>query len=237
MHRRFIRDGIYLANIVYFVNLFINLKLTIMEEKNITPNESLEIISQMIESTKRRFNVSDGNVLLMWGYLSIAVCLITLAAVVCTHDNVWNFLWFLIPAIGIPCNIIMDKKSEQKFGVSRTYLEKLSSRLWAYLCWSLLFVAVVCAVFMFQGMNVWAAMAFFSLANVGFAASVFGMIIRLKSMTFGGFLSLASGITLVCCRMAGVPIDNFVFAAMFTIVFAAMFVIPGHILNNKAKSI
>ncbi|MCF0163736.1 MAG: hypothetical protein HUJ92_00525, partial [Bacteroidales bacterium] len=48
-----------------------------MEEKNITPQESLEIISQMIESTKRRFRLSDGNTLLMWGYLSVAVCVIT----------------------------------------------------------------------------------------------------------------------------------------------------------------
>ena len=207
-----------------------------MEEKSITPKESLEIISQMIESTRQRFRVSDGNVLLMWGYLSIAVCLITLAAVMCTRNNVWNFLWFLIPALGIPCNIAMDKRAERKFGAAKTYLEKLSSRLWAYLCWAQLFVAVVCAVFMLQGMNVWPAMAFFSFVNVGFAASVFGMIIKMKSMTVGGFLALASGIAMVCCTMAGLAIQYFVFAALFIVVFAAMFVIPGHILNHKAKS-
>ncbi|MCF0218873.1 MAG: hypothetical protein HUK14_03750 [Muribaculaceae bacterium] len=207
-----------------------------MEEKSITPKESLEIISQMIESTRQRFRVSDGNVLLMWGYLSIAVCLIVLAALMYTHNNLWNFLWFLIPAVGIPCNIVMDKKAERKFGAAKTYLEKLSSRLWAYLCWAQLFVAVVCIIFMLQGKNVWPAMAFFSFVNVGFAAGVFGMIIKMKSMTIGGFLSLASGIAMVCCTMAGVHIQYLVFAALFIVVFAAMFVIPGHILNHKAKS-
>ncbi|MCF0166408.1 MAG: hypothetical protein HUJ89_04490 [Bacteroidales bacterium] len=206
-----------------------------MEEKNITPQESLEIISRMIESTKRRFRLSDGNTLLMWGYLSVAVCVITLCAVIYAQNNMWNFLWFLIPAIGVPCSIIMDKRAEIKCG-TKTYLEGLSSRLWGFLGLAQLVVAIVCTVFMFKGINIWLLMGLMSFVLVGFAASVFGMIIKENSMILGGFLSFASGIALTGCRMAGVPITNLAFAILFIAAFAVMFIIPGHILNHKVKT-
>ena len=207
-----------------------------MAEKAITPTESLEIISQMIESTKRSFRLSDGNTLLMWGYLSVAVCVITMFTVVYAQNNMWHFLWFLIPAIGVPCSIIMDKRAESKCGTTNTYLEKLSSRLWGFLGLAQFVVAIVCTIFMFKGINIWLVMGFMSFVLVGFAASVFGLIIKENSLIFGGFLSFASGIALIGCRMAGVPITNLTFAILFAASFAAMFIIPGHILNHKAKT-
>ncbi|MCF0177432.1 MAG: hypothetical protein HUJ90_02300 [Bacteroidales bacterium] len=189
----------------------------------------------MIESTKRRFRLSDGNTLLMWGYLSVAVCIITLVAVILAQNNVWNFLWFLIPALGVPCSIVMDKRAGQQCG-TKTYLEGLSSRLWGFLGLAQFVVAIVCTIFMFKGINIWLAMGLMTFVLVGFAASVFGMIIKEKSLIFGGFLSFASGAALMGCRMAGVPISNLTFAILFIVAFAAMFIIPGHILNHKVKT-
>ena len=206
-----------------------------MEEKNITPQESLEIISQMIESTKRRFRLSDGNTLLMWGYLSVAVCVITCCTVIYAQNNMWNFLWFLIPAIGVPCSIVMDKQAESKRG-TKTYLEGLSSRLWGFRGLTQFVVAIVCTIFMFKGINIWLVMGLMTFVLIGFAASVFGMIIKEKSMIFGGFLSFASGTALIGCRMAGIPITNLTFAILFIAAFATMFIIPGHILNHKVKT-
>lgn len=44
-----------------------------MEERKITEFESIEIITSMISRTKDRLVKGSGNILLMWGYLIVAV--------------------------------------------------------------------------------------------------------------------------------------------------------------------
>ncbi len=44
-----------------------------MEEKKLTEKESLELISAMIARTKERYMLGDGNIMLLWGYLTVAV--------------------------------------------------------------------------------------------------------------------------------------------------------------------
>lgn len=44
-----------------------------MEEKRINAQEGIDIITAMVEATKNRLSISDGNVLLLWGYLTVAV--------------------------------------------------------------------------------------------------------------------------------------------------------------------
>lgn len=44
-----------------------------MEERKITEAESIEIITSMISRTKARLVKGSGNILLMWGYLIVAV--------------------------------------------------------------------------------------------------------------------------------------------------------------------
>ena len=50
-----------------------------MEEKKLTERESLELISQMIRSTRENMEVGSGNQFLAWGYfsalLSVLLCI------------------------------------------------------------------------------------------------------------------------------------------------------------------
>ena len=43
-----------------------------MEEKRMTESESLALITEMISRTKERY-IGDGNIMLMWGYLTVIV--------------------------------------------------------------------------------------------------------------------------------------------------------------------
>ena len=43
-----------------------------MEERKLTEKESLEVITTMIARTRERY-IGDGNIMLMWGYLTVAV--------------------------------------------------------------------------------------------------------------------------------------------------------------------
>lgn len=84
-------------NIVYNINHFMNLELTpAMEERKITEVDSIEIIISMISRTKDRLVNGCGNILLMWGYLTVAVAALIWVLLVTTSNPAVNWFWFRI---------------------------------------------------------------------------------------------------------------------------------------------
>ena len=71
-----------------------------MEERNISAQESLEIITSMINNSRKRLHLGDGNILLLWGYLTVAVAALVTTLLIITHNQVFNWFWFLIMIIG-----------------------------------------------------------------------------------------------------------------------------------------
>ena len=51
----------------------------------------------------------------------------------------------------------------------------------------------------------------------------------------GGAIGLACGIFIVCCIAAEVPLYANLILPLFIIAFICMMIIPGHIINRKAK--
>lgn len=93
-----------------------------MEEKKLTELESISIIAEMISRTKERY-IGDGNIMMMWGWLTVAVSSLVWSLLAATLNPAWNWLWFLLPAIGGTLTPIMAKKSESRQGV-KTYSER-----------------------------------------------------------------------------------------------------------------
>lgn len=58
-----------------------------------TEKESLALITEMISRTKERY-IGDGNIMLMWGYLTVCVSVLVWVMIALTHNPVWNYLWF-----------------------------------------------------------------------------------------------------------------------------------------------
>lgn len=89
----------------------------IMKEQNITEKESLDIITSMIEGTKQRLHMGDGNIFLMWGWLTIAVSVLVGTLLYFTHSPAVNWLWFLIWIIGGTLTPFMSRKKEAMQGM------------------------------------------------------------------------------------------------------------------------
>ena len=64
-----------------------------MEEKRINERESIEIIASMIARTKDRYHLGDGNIMLMWGYLTLCISVIIWVLLALTHNPVVNWMW------------------------------------------------------------------------------------------------------------------------------------------------
>lgn len=58
-----------------------------MEEQKLTEQESILLITEMISRTKRR-KLGNGNIMLLWGYLSVAVATLVWVLLACTHNAV-----------------------------------------------------------------------------------------------------------------------------------------------------
>lgn len=68
----------------------------------------------MISRTKDRLVKGSGNILLMWGYLIVAVTALIWVLLVTTHNAAYNWFWFLIWIIGGIATPIMAKNSVLK---------------------------------------------------------------------------------------------------------------------------
>ena len=79
-----------------------------MEEKKISEQESLELINQMIEQTRRDSTVGSGNTFLIWGYVCMVVSLAVFVAAY-TCPGAWGWLYLGIPVMGGVATLIAGR--------------------------------------------------------------------------------------------------------------------------------
>ena len=206
-----------------------------MEERKITEAEGLEIITSMISRTKDRLVKGCGDILLLWGYLTIAVAALIWVLLVTTHNPAVNWLWFLIWLIGGIATPIMAKRKRRETGVM-SYTDLLTSNMWSVVGWTAIVSVFLCLGFLLiGGKDSWSMMLAFALIVVPMAEIMQGLIIKEISLIAGGCIGLLIGLFTVCCISAHIVLMATWFMPLFIIAFAAMMIVPGHILNSKAK--
>ena len=205
-----------------------------MEDKKLTEKESLEVIISMIARTKARY-LGSGNILLMWGYLAVFSSILVWILLAATRQNVWNWLWFAIPVIGMPLTSIMARREKRTDGVV-TYSDKITSHLWSIFGVSEIVLTLICLGFsLIGGIKCWTAMIVYTIIAAPFAEIAQGLIVKEKSLTWGGIVGLAIGMVLVCCVTGKIPLLANWFKPLFILFWVVMMIVPGHIINHKAK--
>lgn len=205
-----------------------------MEDKKLTEKESLEVITSMIARTKARY-LGSGNILLMWGYLAVFSSILVWILLAATQQNVWNWLWFAIPVIGMPLTSIMARREKRTDGAV-TYSDKITSHLWSIFGVSEIVLTFICLGFsLIGGIKCWTAMPVYTFIAAPFAEIAQGLIVKEKSLTWGGIVGLAIGMVLVCCVTGKIPLLANWFMPLFILFWVVMMIVPGHIINHKAK--
>ncbi len=205
-----------------------------MEDKKLTEKESLEVITSMIARTKARY-LGSGNILLMWGYLAVFTSISVWILLAATQQNVWNWLWFAIPVIGMPLTSIMARREKRTDGAV-TYSDKITSHLWSIFGVSEIVLTFICLEFsLIGGIKCWTAMPVYTFIAAPFAEIAQGLIVKEKSLTWGGIVGLAIGMVLVCCVTGKIPLLANWFMPLFILFWVVMMIVPGHIINHKAK--
>lgn len=206
-----------------------------MEDKRINERESIEIITSMIARTKERYNLGNGNIMLMWGYLTVGISVLVWILLALTHNPAVNWLWFLIWIIGGIATPIMAKKDAVKRGV-KTYTDKIIDRLWRIVGFSAIVCTFSCLGLLFAcKVDAWSAMFSFALIIVPFAEIANGIVLNESSYIYGGAFGLATGIFLTCCIAGKMAMDASWVLPLFIVAFACMLIVPGHVIRHKVK--
>ena len=206
-----------------------------MEDKRINEKESIEIITSMIARTKDKY-LGSGNILLMWGYLIAIVSILVWVLLAATHHNAWNWLWFAIPIVGCPTTIVMSRKEQRTNGVT-TCFDKITSRMWTIFGVSEIVLSLVCLGFAFiGGVNCWSAMLVYSLILAPGTEIAQGLIFKENSLVYGGMVGLIVGSITICCLAGGILLAANWYMPLFILAWICMMIIPGHVINSKAKN-
>lgn len=206
-----------------------------MEDKKLTEKESIALITEMISRTKDRY-IGSADIMLVWGYLTVAVAIAVWLLLVCTHNGAWNWLWFAIPVIGGTATALMSRKERRATGAV-SYSDKITSQLWTAVGLTFAAAAAVCLALSLAGLGCcWSAMFVLALVVTPMAEIVQGIVFKEKSLSVCGGIGLLAGLFTLCWTAAGEPLRADIFMPLFIAAFTIMEIIPGHILNRKYKA-
>ncbi|MGN0214066.1 MAG: hypothetical protein ACI4AH_04570 [Muribaculaceae bacterium] len=206
-----------------------------MEEKRITEQESLSIITQMIARTRHRLCLGDGNIMLLWGYLTVGVALLVTVLLLTTRHPAVNWLWFLIMIIGGTITPHLAKKKAINVG-AKSHIDVITSGIWTTVGYLSLLCVAFCLLFLLiWGKDCWSVMFMLPLLIVGMAEALQGIVIKERSLVVGGAVGMATGIFTMCCIASQTGLYLTWYMPLFIVTFAAMMIVPGHILNHKAR--
>lgn len=197
----------------------------VMEERELNEQESLKLIARMIQDTRRNLDEGSGNLFLQWGYASVVVTLAVFAGVCWSQNSAWMWGFWGIPVLGYLFSIIRGRKQRK---LAKSYADKVLNEIWQIL--GLLFMAVALGG-MFTGhyeIILPLCAILFSLGSI-----VTGSILRYT--LFSGFPSfgIILGLHMLFDALDKTPSCFSLLEFALVVVFAM--VIPGHVLNYKAR--
>ena len=198
-----------------------------MEERKLNEKDSLELIAQMIQNSKKNLQVGRGNQFILWGWLGAITSLAVMVMLMWTKNPAWNWLWFAIPVIGWP-TMMWQMKKEEKPVV--TFTDKVLKAVWmsigsiGMLGTFLMAIYAKNMMLMLPGVSILIAIGVF----------ITGAILddrALKTRTFGALLL----IMMASCHIVFMQDDFYWYYITFSLGFIVMLVMPGYHLNKEAK--
>lgn len=150
-----------------------------MEEKNISEQESLELITRMINQTKKDLSVGNGDSFLMWGYLSAAISLAVIVMLLATNDPRFAWLYMAIPITGFTASGIKTYKAKRKSHVASTYASNTINNVWAIISAVFAVYAISCLLH-FGEVRSWYGMFLLGMLLPGIGSYTTGVILKEK---------------------------------------------------------
>lgn len=192
----------------------------VLRDVPLNEEESMALIAEMIRNTQRKMERGAGTPMLVWGYATVLATLAVWAGVTFTDDYRAQFLWFLIPVIGLTWMLLQRRQPPEV----RTYVDKVVSYIWIVMGWS----GFIVSCLSFMGV-IRTTILFIITLMMGQGSVLTGLVTRFRPLIIGGIVALLLSVALLYLHTLGPHL------LIFALAFVAMGIIPGHILNRRAK--
>lgn len=203
-----------------------------MEERTLNEKESLALITQMINSSKKNMEIGQGNIMLIYGYFTTVLSIVLFTLISLTHNFIWSWGWMLMFVIWP----IMSYRQRQKPPKVVTYTDKVISKVWQVMGWMFIvtFLTIGIIEFSFARYIDFILMLPLSLIYCGIGVSITGIIIQERWMTYTPLIAFIIAIYMLTMLTIGEKATT-LWYLYFGLSFVFMMIIPGHIVNNKAQ--
>ncbi len=187
--------------------------------------ESLDLITRMINNTRKGIERNAALPMLIFGYASVITSLAVWLALSLTGNYWFHLLWAAIPLLGWPALGLLKTRRSRAESTPGSYIGRIIARMW-YLLFGIM---VLCTIvpFILRGFPV----AFVMTLLVAIGVSCSGLFVRYRPFIICGFAG-------VLISFAFLWIEGTIQTPLLALVFLVMMVIPGHMLqatNNKNK--
>ncbi len=205
-------------------------------EKNLTPEESLAIISKNIEQSRKDMVKNGGTPMLIWGCLTFVFSLAIYFLWAKTYNPAWNYLWFAMTAIGYMITAFLPKKKGPKV---ESVISNVIAKVWiAFGILALATPSITLIIFrvikeiipstIFSGV-IFFPITLLTTALLGLATAITGLILKNGWITAAGII----------CGTVGAAFAIAVNGAEQTLLLTGVAVIglivPGLMLNLQSK--
>lgn len=205
------------------------------QEKEMTPEQSLELIRHTIEQNRRSMERNAGVPMIFWGILTAVFAIAIAFLWKYCGGPIWNMLWFLMAAIGFLVeHTILENHGEK----SNSFLGFVISKIWITFAIFSLSMSIVLFLLLFL-LNLFTVdptpetTVVFPITAViilllGVAATITGLVLKNYWITIASIISGLFGFALALI-MGSSAFQMCIIAVVAVLVL----VIPGIIMNSK----
>jgi hypothetical protein len=189
--------------------------------KEFTPQESLQLIRSMIESTKSSIG-DHSHFFLLWGWATLIGCLLQYYLLVIVKYVHHYYAWFVTP-VAVLLHVIFIYKYKRRERV-KTFISEANGYVWVSIGFSYMALG-----FVFSKIG-WQYSFPFYIMLYGIGTYISGSLIKFKPMKIGGAICII--------LVAFTPYVDYslqILLAAFAILIS--YIIPGHLLRNQYRRI
>ena len=201
-------------------------------ENNFSAENSLRLISETIERSRRTIAKNAGKPLILWGVLVAITSIIIWILWSKTGSPAWNFLWFAMTAVGAICMRTMTRNSEK---VPDTEVSRMLGKIWMWFgIFATGFFALVwgawgirCGVGIEGPMKV--DLSLIIVLLMGFSGTLSGAVLKFKPITVSSVVATALAVLFLMVM----PDESALRILTFVILGVFALIVPGVILQKN----
>ncbi|HVZ26481.1 MAG TPA: hypothetical protein VG842_10520 [Sediminibacterium sp.] len=187
-------------------------------DQSFTPQQSLDLIRNMIQAT--RGTVADNSFyFLLWGWMVAICCMVAYFLKVVIHYPQHYLVWWLMPVGGIVSWIYGARQEKKKR--SKSFTDEMLDYVWIAIAISFI---VLVLINMFGG--TWQTATTYYILLYAIGTYITGRILRFRPLVWGGLLNFV--LAVISARL---NYDQQLLMGAFAI--ATSYILPGHLLRAR----